>query len=273
MALFGRSTLLASGGAICYAWNGLDSATVKILEVRVSRSGLGSALESCSRRGREGLGGYVCFANVHSVSESSWNPELRAALNGAYASLADGMPLVWTARLKGRPLASRVCGPDFMAAYLRQSRGGALGFIGGPPGQAERIAAEYGVRGVCYSPPMRPFSAASAREDWSRFLDLCGSAGPPEVVWVGLGAPKQELWMSEVSAIATQTLFFGVGAAFDFLSGTKDRAPVWMQKSGLEWLYRLSKEPRRLWRRYLVSNGSYVVLVSLDLFRSALSRR
>jgi N-acetylglucosaminyldiphosphoundecaprenol N-acetyl-beta-D-mannosaminyltransferase len=113
---------------------------------------------------------------------------------------------------------------------------------------------------VSYSPPYRPFSKENAREDWETFLARAKAAGVerPRWVWVGLGAPKQEKWMEAVAEIAPDTLFFGVGAAFDFLAGTKARAPEWMRKSGLEWLHRFGSEPGRLWKRYLVTHSLFL---------------
>ena len=139
------------------------------------------------------------------------------------------------------------------------------GFIGGAPGQAEELARQFGVKANCYSPPVRPFSAENANEDSRNFLALCSGGQIPSVVWVGLGAPKQELWMQAVSPLATATLFFGIGAAFDFLTGSKSRAPLWMQKNGLEWLYRLSREPGRLGGRYLVTNSLFTVKVAKEI--------
>jgi N-acetylglucosaminyldiphosphoundecaprenol N-acetyl-beta-D-mannosaminyltransferase len=110
---------------------------------------------------------------------------------------------------------------------------------------------------------MRPFSAENAREDWAAFLKLCPQT--PQLVWVGLGAPKQERWMREVAKVAPETLFFGIGAAMDFLSESKARAPGWMQRNGLEWFFRLVQEPRRLGMRYLATNSRFLIkaLVSL----------
>jgi N-acetylglucosaminyldiphosphoundecaprenol N-acetyl-beta-D-mannosaminyltransferase len=116
---------------------------------------------------------------------------------------------------------------------------------------------------------MRPFSPEAAREDWQELVRRNGSQPLPHVVWVGLGAPKQELWMNSLSAAVPEVLFMGVGAAFDFLTETKKRAPQWMQKTGLEWLYRLIQEPKRLWRRYFQTNSRFVFLV----LREALNPR
>ena len=234
--------------------NSMNQDRCEILGVGISRLGMDGVLAAC----KAVPGGYVCFANVHSVTESGDNHALMNTLNGAFLSVADGLPLVWVSRLMGRRIASRVCGPDFMARMLADTRGETHGFIGGRPGQAEIIAERFGVRCISYVTPLRPFGVNSAVEDWWNFLVKCPGGNPPKYIWVGLGAPKQELWMNAVSVGAAETLFFGVGAAFDFLSGTKERAPAWMQKSGLEWFYRLTREPGRLWKRYLETNSKFV---------------
>jgi N-acetylglucosaminyldiphosphoundecaprenol N-acetyl-beta-D-mannosaminyltransferase len=236
-----------------------------ILGVSLTRLGFSEVIEACEKKMKQRQGGYVCFANVHTVTESTYHPALQRALNGATFSVADGMPLVWVSRMKHSPVRSRVCGPDFMAAFFKKNPDSNYGMIGGAPGQAEQIARLFGIQATCYSPPIRPFSEANALEDWKNFVSLCPEGRPPAMVWVGLGAPKQELWMQAASREAPETLFMGVGAAFDFLAQRKKRAPVWMQDRGLEWLYRLSQEPGRLWKRYLVTNSMFVGLVTLDL--------
>ena len=259
--------------------------TVPILGVRISRLGLSAAVEECLKRqasggaggsGVAGLGGYVCFANAHSLTEASSDPGVRKALNESFLSVADGVPVVWTSRLKGAPIETRVCGPDFMKCLIERSAASAHGFIGGAPGQAEKVAAYFGLSvglsAICYSPPMRPFSRENALEDWQTFLKLCPGGAAPPFVWIGLGAPKQELWMNAVSgergpAGAGGVLFFGVGAAFDFWAGDVKRAPVWMQNNGLEWLFRFGQEPGRLWKRYLVGNTRFVGQVAREVLR------
>jgi N-acetylglucosaminyldiphosphoundecaprenol N-acetyl-beta-D-mannosaminyltransferase len=138
-------------------------------------------------------------------------------------------------------------------------------FVGGRPGQSEAIAQAFGVRGVHFSPEFRAFSAENAAQDWAQFLRLCPGGEAPRLVWVGLGAPKQELWMECVSRLAPRTVFLGVGAAFDFLSESKRRAPKWAQRSGLEWAHRLVSEPQRLGVRYLTTNARFGWLVAKGL--------
>ena len=241
------------------------SAAVALLGIDVSRLGLDSALRACSVRIAARLGGYACFVNAHSLTESTHDPALRDALQHATYCFADGVPLVWLARLKHAAIESRVCGPDFMAALLARESARTHGFIGGAPGHADAIAARFGVAAVTHVPPVRAFSIDVAHDDWRRFLDACPDREPPPIVWIGLGAPKQERWLRTVSAIAPGVMFFGVGAAFDFLSGSTPRAPHVLQRAGLEWAHRLTTEPRRLWRRYLVTNSRFVALAVREL--------
>lgn len=230
-----------------------------ILGVSIAHLGLQAAVERCHEDVTRAQGGYVCFVNVHLLSESTRTPWLRDILNGARYALADGTPLVWVARRRGETIAPRPCGPDFMDFFLKQYPDLRHAMIGGPPGQATALIERYRLtKALAYSPPMRPFSAEAAREDWQAVLRLAQTDSAPQMVWVGLGAPKQEQWMAEVSRLAPQTLFLGVGAAFDFLTQSKPRAPRWMRRSGLEWVHRFASEPKRLGRRYVEGNTRFL---------------
>jgi N-acetylglucosaminyldiphosphoundecaprenol N-acetyl-beta-D-mannosaminyltransferase len=246
--------------------------THRIFGVSISRLGLTDSIRYCLERARDRKGGYVCFVNVHTVTEAHDDPALKRVLNEAALSTPDGVPLVWLSKLRGEPVETRVCGPDFMEKVLKDFPGVGHGFVGGSPGLPETIIERYKLVAPSYSPPMRPFSPESAREDWEAFRAGIPGGKPPAFVWVGLGAPKQEFWMQAVSAIAPETLFFGVGAAFDFLALKKNRAPEWMRKAGLEWFYRLSQEPNRLGRRYLKTNFAFLIYVIADLFRKPEAR-
>jgi N-acetylglucosaminyldiphosphoundecaprenol N-acetyl-beta-D-mannosaminyltransferase len=244
-----------------------NHSTVSILGIPVSRLDLRGAVEACLSQIQAGRGGYVCFANVHSLTEAKQDPIVRDAMLGSSFVFADGVPLVWTAKLKRQPIQSRVCGPDFMKAMLETTKGELHGFIGGAPGQAEKLAERFGVQAVCYSPPMRHYSAKNAREDWQEFLKTCPGGRAPRIIWVGLGAPKQERWMHAINSSSEEALFFGVGAAFDFLAGVKRRAPLWMQKLGLEWLFRLGCEPRRLLKRYIINSAAYLYFTFIETIK------
>ncbi|MGA7706059.1 MAG: WecB/TagA/CpsF family glycosyltransferase, partial [Solirubrobacteraceae bacterium] len=170
---------------------------------------------------------------------------------------------VWALRLLGHPSATRVYGPDLMAHFCAHAAlaGTPMYLYGGRSPEAldllvARLCERFpGLRIVGgFSPPFRPLTAAE-RERVVAEIDACGA----QVVWVGTGQPKQELWMHEMRPLLAAPLLVGVGAAFDFHAGIVSQAPSWMQRSGLEWVYRLSREPRRLWRRYLTQNPRFVV--------------
>lgn len=211
--------------------------------------------------------GYICATGVHGVSEAQRDPAVRRALNEAWLNTPDGMPLVWLARAHGHHPVSRVYGPDLMLAVCDLGRTVGLThfFFGGPPGVAEELRRKLtqrfpGLQVVgTQAPPFHPLtpdelSALSAELAEKR----------PDVIWVGLSTPKQELFMAKHWPSLAAGVLVGVGAAFDFHSGRRPQAPRWMQRSGLEWLFRLATEPRRLWRRYLVNNPLFVVRVILQ---------
>lgn len=242
--------------------------TVALGELEVSRLGLDAALAACEARIARGSGGSACFVNVHTLTEAGRDAHLREALQAATYLFADGLPLVWLARAKRAPIATRVCGPDFMDAMLRRQGAQLHGLIGASPEVTGAVAARYAIQAIAHSPPMRPFSEAHALEDWQAFVERCPGGHPPRLVWVGLGAPKQERWIAAVSRSVPGVMFFGVGAAFDFLAGKKPRAPRVLQRLGLEWTHRLASEPGRLWKRYLVANARFARLAARELTAS-----
>ena len=242
--------------------------TVALGELEISRLGLDAALAACEERVARGDGGSACFVNVHTLTEASRDAHLREALRAATFRFADGTPLLWLARAKRAPIATRVCGPDFMAAMLRRQGARVHGLIGASPEITGAVAARYGLQAIAHSPPMRPFSEAHALEDWQAFVARCPDRRPPRLVWVGLGAPKQERWIAAVRRAAPDVMFFAVGAAFDFLAERKPRAPRVLQRLGLEWTHRLASEPGRLWKRYLVSNTRFALLAVEELTAS-----
>ena len=210
---------------------------------------------------------YVCIANVHMVMVSQDSPSFRQIVNAADLVTPDGMPLVWMLKLKGNLSQPRVYGPTLMLHILESAAcdGIPVGFYGGAPDVLEslikRMQTRYGNLNVAfsYSPPFR---ALSSEED-STIVEEVNRSGT-RILFVGLGCPKQEIWMSEHHG-KINAVMLGVGAAFDFHSGLKPQAPTWMQWVGLEWLFRLITEPRRLWKRYLYHNPRFVVLAVADL--------
>ena len=204
-------------------------------------------------------GRYVCIANVHMVVSARRDPRLRAIMDDAYRVTSDGVPLVWALRAQGFRDAQRIAGPDLLDYVCREGaqQGLRVYFFGGSGDTIGRITEAVksmypGLKLVgCESPPMMagkpPFD--------EHVVDRINSANA-DVLFVGLGCPKQEHWMA-VHAPFLDAVSLGVGAAFDFLAGTKRRAPTWMQRLGLEWFFRLVAEPRRLWKRYLTTNSLF----------------
>jgi N-acetylglucosaminyldiphosphoundecaprenol N-acetyl-beta-D-mannosaminyltransferase len=207
---------------------------------------------------------YICVTNVHVIMECQRDAALRRIQNAAGLVTPDGIPLVWYCHFKGYRHVERVYGPDLMLALCEHSlvRGYRHYFYGGAAGVHERLAQRLQQRfpglhvAGGYSPPFRPLSA----EEDEQIVAMINAAAP-DIVWVGLGAPRQEHWLAAHTGRLHAPVLVGVGAAFDFHSGLKRQAPRWMQRSGLEWLFRLLTEPRRLWRRYLVYNPLFVALV------------
>jgi N-acetylglucosaminyldiphosphoundecaprenol N-acetyl-beta-D-mannosaminyltransferase len=210
---------------------------------------------------------YVCICNVHSVASALEDAALAAAINQADMATPDGMPVAWALRRLGFSRQQRIAGPDFMERlcgvaardktpiYLYGSTNKVLDLL---QRSLSRDFPGLVIAGV-YSPPFRPLNA---EEDKDVVTRINGSGA--RSVFVGLGCPKQELWMHEHRGKVTAVMI-GVGAAFDFHSGTARRAPVWMQRFGLEWLHRLASEPRRLWKRYLVTNTLFILGVTCQL--------
>jgi N-acetylglucosaminyldiphosphoundecaprenol N-acetyl-beta-D-mannosaminyltransferase len=217
-----------------------------------------------------GGGGYVCLCNVHVLATARHDGRLRSVLADAWLRLPDGAPVAWLQRRLGHAGAERVGGPDVMARVLDLGQASQLRhFLLGSTtavlaGLERELAASFPgatIAGVL-SPPFTPLTP-SIRDD---VLFAIGAA-QPHLVWVGLGAPKQEYWMQELAPRAASPLFVGVGAAFDFLAGTTPRAPQWMRMAGLEWLHRLRLEPQRLAGRYLRTNTEFVVQTGQELAR------
>ena len=215
---------------------------------------------------------YVCVVPAHSVMDCRDDPELRALVNAAGLVTPDGMSLVWLLRRRGYRDTERVYGPDLLLETCGRSvaAGWRHYFLGGAEGVAAELAARLQRRfpGLAVAGTLSPpFRGLSAEEDAA----LCKSVNEahPDIVWVGLGSPKQERWMAAHRAALTAPVLVGVGAAFDFLSGRQRQAPRWIQHSGLEWLYRLASEPRRLWPRY----ARYPRFVVLALRQAVAARR
>lgn len=243
---------------------------IDVLGVAISPADLDETVQTIeSWRSRPGAGRYVCCVCVHGIVTAHHDPEVREALNGASLATKDGMPVAWWCQRSGFPNARRVCGTDLMSALCETgvATGARHYFYGSTPAVLERLTAQLQQRfpglviAGTYSPPFRQLSP----EEQQAEIDMVNAARP-DYVWVGLGMPKQEKWMARNACKINAAAMLGVGAAFDFHAGLKPRAPAWMQRSGLEWLFRLASEPRRLARRYIIDNWTFARLVACHLF-------
>lgn len=243
-----------------------------VIGTPIAAAAFGEVLELLASAPADGRRLHVHFCTVHSIVEAADDPVLRGVF-AAPDSLAvpDGVPLTWVGRARGRAV-ERVCGPDMMPALIARTAltGARHYFYGGAPGVAERLAERFSVANPglvvagTSSPPFRPLTP---EEDAAEIAAI--NATQPDYVWVGLGAPKQDLWAARQRPHLDAAVILAVGAAFDFHSGGLKRAPGWMQRHGLEWVFRLWSEPRRLARRYVVTNTRFVALLARD----AIARR
>ncbi len=252
-------------------------ARVEILDVPLAVSDYEEVIDWMRAMIAAGGRGYVTAAAVNLVMSAREDPRARAAVLGATLAVPDGQPLVWALRALGHARATRIYGPDLMARFCARAAndGTPIYLYGGrTPEALELLEARLrerfpGLRiSGGFSPPFRPLSAGEER-DVIAAIDASGA----EVVWVGTGQPKQEQWMLAMRPRLRAPLLVGVGAAFDFHAGLVSQAPAWMQRSGLEWVYRLSREPRRLWRRYARYNPLFVAGFARQYARHLRARR
>jgi N-acetylglucosaminyldiphosphoundecaprenol N-acetyl-beta-D-mannosaminyltransferase len=240
---------------------------VNVLGVGVSAINMAQALETIEGWISRGDRRYVCVSGVHGIMESQSDPVLRDIHNSAGLVTPDGMPLVWLSRMHGYEHVERVYGPDLMLALCARSEScGYRHFLYGGAGDVPelltaRLQQRFPRLNVVgrYSPPFRPLTD----EEDAEVVRMINESGA-DIVWVGLSTPKQERWMREHVGRLDAAALIGVGAAFDFHAGVKKQAPRWMQRNGLEWLFRLGSEPRRLWKRYLINNPRFVYGVLLQ---------
>lgn len=226
---------------------------VNILGVGVSAVNMAMALEAIEGWIAHREPNYICVTPAHSVMDCVNNPMLYPLFNQSGMTVPDGMAIVWLLKLHGQAHVGRVCGPDLMDAVMAVSleKGWRHFFYGGHPGVPERLAERFSSRypglqiAGWYSPPFRDLTP---EEDEQVVAQI--RAARPHIVWVGISSPRQERWMAEHLERLNVPVLIGVGAAFDFWAGTKRRAPRWMQRAGLEWLFRFLSEPKRLWPRY-----------------------
>jgi len=242
------------------------SEKLDVLGIGVSAVNMQSAVAEIDRWVAEGVKGYATLTGVHGLMEARRDPSVGRAYNEAALSLPDGMPLVWLLWRAGFSTADRVYGPDLMLALFEHSvgRGYKHYLYGSSPEVLERLEANLRHRFPTalivgsHSPPRRPAGAAEEQA----VLDEINAARP-DFIWVGLGAPKQDLWMARHRPLLEAAGLFGVGAAFDFHAGLLRQAPRWIQRSGLEWAFRMIMEPRRLAGRYIRNIPPFLALLGI----------
>lgn len=241
-----------------------------VLGVGVSAVNLDSAVTTLADWIERGERHYVTVTGVHGVMESQRDPALKTIHNRAGMVTPDGMPMVWLNWLAGHKHVDRVYGPDLMlrVCHASEAHGWKHYFYGGGDGVAQLLVARLKSRfprlqvvGI-HCPPFRPLSEAEEQEIVAQI-----NASGADIVWVGLSTPKQERWMSRFRDRLRPAALVGVGAAFDFHAGLKPQAPHWMQRAGMEWLFRLVSEPSRLWKRYLVNNPAFLGCLLLSALR------
>ena len=273
----GTTGAIGSGGDPC---TDRESRTIglqrtEVFGVPYFRGTLDQATELVVRAARGKQGGYACLCNVHVLETALRDQQLMLALTRAMIVFPDGAPIAWAQRfVAGRP-SERIGGPDLMDRVFQA--GAAVGLRHAVYGSTENVLARLQSRlkrrhaeALVVSAIAPPFGARCERDVEDEIEIL--RAARPDIVWVALGAPRQELWASRHAAALAPALLIGVGAAVDFLAGTKPRAPHWMQAAGLEWLHRLSSEPRRLGIRYLTTNSRFVLRVGKGIVRMSLRR-
>jgi N-acetylglucosaminyldiphosphoundecaprenol N-acetyl-beta-D-mannosaminyltransferase len=248
---------------------------VDILGCRVNRLDLAGAVLALEELLASGTKHQVVCLTVDSIMAARRNPRLRSLYNAVSLALPDGIPVVWASRFLGEAVPGRAAGPDLLLAVSKEAalKGHTFFLMGGGNGVAERLAEV--LCGMCpglrvvgtYSPPFfAEFPAAVNARIVARI-----NAVKPDVLWVGLGAGKQDLWIAENLPRLDVRVAIGVGAAFDMYGGVTGRAPLWMQRSGLEWFFRFLREPRRLFRRYFIEGPPFIPLVLLQRLRRRMS--
>lgn len=246
----------------------------RLFEQEIYNHGLESAADTVIERAAEGSG-YGCLTNVHMIVEQRHNPALAEAMRGSTWNFPDGKPVSLALKLQHEPDADQVPGPALMEAVCARAaeiglpvflHGGTQAVLDALVDQLPQRYPGLEIAGA-YSPPFAPLSDESMRDDAERIV-----ASGARITLVGLGCPKQELWMYG-NRERVPGVMLGVGAAFPMLAGMTPRAPSWLSSCCLEWAYRLVQEPRRLWRRYASTNPAFVYYLSLELIGDRLTGR
>ena len=242
--------------------------TICLLGIRVSRVSLVSACEQICQWVSDQQRTYVCVAPISTLVDAQRDRAYAAVINAAGMVTPDGMPVVWLAKFKGCRDIARTYGPDLMRQVCKQAQAQGLRhfFYGSTPETLtklqQRLTAVYPrlIIAGTYAPSFQP-EAQPEQEEIIRQIN----ASMADILWVGLGSPKQDFWMHMHRPLLSTPVIIGIGAAFDFIAGVKPQAPRWMQKAGLEWFFRLCCEPKRLWKRYLIGNSLFFYYMIKDL--------
>jgi N-acetylglucosaminyldiphosphoundecaprenol N-acetyl-beta-D-mannosaminyltransferase len=242
------------------------------LSVRFFNSSMDLLLANIKRRIQRKEHFYICVTDVHALVEAQINVAFQQILNNSEFTVPDGMPVVWAGRILGKKQTERIYGPDLMkrlCALAEKSHWKV--FLYGTTeltlltlvNSLKKQYPKLRIAGT-YAPPFSPLNKNEAKTIYSK-INLVN----PTIIFVGLSTPKQERWIYDARAHLKANILIGVGAAFDFIAGTKHQAPHWVQKIGMEWLYRLIQEPHRLWKRYAVANTLFIYFIVRNLCRSA----
>lgn len=256
--------------------NTLMNENCTVISMDVAITDIDNALNTVESLAQKKSGAYVCVSNVHMCMEVFDSPEFEQVVNNADLVIPDGRPLSWAQRLLGHNYAKQVRGQDIMNAICQQSgvKNLNIGLYGGSSNELlEQVISELNLSypdiqlTFSYSPPFRPLTVDEDQGIISRINEA-----RVNVLFVGIGCPKQERWMAEHKE-HLNCVMLGVGAAYDFIAGSKKHAPRWVQKLGLEWLFRLLSEPKRLWKRYLQQNPRFIYYFAKQLINCKLGKR
>ena len=246
---------------------------VRILDLNLDRVGMAEVLQRVEAWIREGRPGHVVTASIRFMSVAMQDRSFASIINGADLAVTDGMPLIWLSKLLGAPIPERITGPDLLLslAKLAAERGFSVYLMGAAPGVAEDAA----TRLCAMHPGLKIAGTHHGYFDEDEELEVVYAIRRcrPQFLFVALGCPKQEFWIHRWMHELDVPVCIGVGGTLDILTGRLKRAPTWVQRAGLEWLYRLQQEPRRLWRRYLLLDIPTTLRAASSVLREVLASR
>jgi len=254
----------------------LEKNTFSVLDVNVSVTDLEHASQTIGSWIQNRVKTYVCIAPVATIVECQYDEKYRQIINNSGMTTPDGMPLVWLGKMNGRNDVQRTYGPDLLKKMCDYGLSkGLCHYFYGATDQTnmlliDKLKKDYSNLNIAgtYSPPMNDDGTGEDQVIIDQINNL-----NVDILWVGLGSPKQDYWMAQHRDKLNVPVIIGVGAAFDFIAGTKKQAPRWMRSSGLEWLFRLCCEPKRLWKRYLIGNTTFLYLILKEIVKKKFLQR